>query len=299
MGCTLHFYKKLMEELRKDIQADFKYSISTYSPKNSIPGAYLSEYDVMKAHYYLSDYFLSEGEEVRFGILNYDMLSSAVYRQTVSFGDVEKWKQPIEKFATLLYGLTKDHAFNDGNKRTAFLCLLMGLHRINRKINCGHKDFEKLLVRIASNNLGLYKSYKSYEKYDDPEVRFIADFIRRNSKKIDTQFHSITYAGFNQRLKQFDVWMDNPQGNTINVYRKTTKKSFWGLHSKSQDERIIQIGFKGWKKQINPKALKSVLQAAHLTAEFGVDSNVFFYDDEPEYKLVEDYYPILKRLKDK
>lgn len=78
-----------------------------------------------------------------------------------------------------------------------------------------------------------------------------------------------------------------------------TYKRFFGLHSKSQDERILQIGFKGWKCQVYPKAVKSVLQAAGLTAENGVDSKVFYYGEAPEYKLIEEYYPVLKRLKDK
>ncbi len=288
-----------MESLRADIRADFEYSLNTYNPSRERCGNNLSEYDVMKAHYFLSDFFLTEGESVRFGILNFDMLSSAVSRQSVSFDNQEKWTTTYQKIATLVFGLTKNHAFNDGNKRTALLAMLMAMKNANRQVDCPKKEFETLLVRIAANKLLLYKEYKKYAKEADSEVLFIADFIRRKTRKIDKDFHSLTFAEFNTKLKVFNVWLDNPQGNNINVYQRKSKKVFFGLHSKSQDERILQIGFKGWKRQVYPKAVKSVLNAAGLTAENGVDSRVFYYGETPEYKLIEEYYSVLKRLKDK
>lgn len=291
-----------MDSLRYDIRNDFEYAIKTYSPSTSRENALLSEYDVMKAHYFLSDFFLAEGESVRFGILNYGLLSSAVNRQRVSFGNQEKWITPFQKIATLIYGLTKNHAFNDGNKRTALLVMLLALKEMKRQVKCSKKDFEALMVRIAANKLNEYNNFKRFCKKANPsdaEVLFIADFIQHKTRKTDTEFHSLTYADLNRKLRVYDVWLDNPQGNVINVYKKKSTKRFFGLHSKSQDERILQIGFKGWKCQVFPKALKSVLQAADLTAQNGIDSRVFYYGEEPEYKLIEEYYSVLKRLKDK
>lgn len=288
-----------MNTLRTDVREDFEYTLRTYTPDEDSHGGILSEYDVLKAHYFLSDYFLSEGEEVRFGILNYDMLSSAVSRQTVGYNDEEKWTIPIEKIATLLYGLTKDHAFNDGNKRTALLSLIIGLHRINRQVECKKKEFETLLVRIASNELSLYPSYKRFAGSADSEVLFIADFIKRNTRKTDMRFRSLTFNEFNTRLKAYDVWLDNPKGNTINVYKKKDGSFLNKLFNKSQDERITQIGFPGWKRQVNPKAFRCVLEAAGLTADKGFDARVFYDGVEPEYRLIDEYYDVLRRLKDR
>ena len=77
-----------MDSLRKDIRADFDYSLKYYNPSKDCEKALLSEYDVMKAHYYLSDYFLSQGESVRFGIHDFNLLSSAVNRQRVSYDSI-------------------------------------------------------------------------------------------------------------------------------------------------------------------------------------------------------------------
>lgn len=288
-----------MDGLRKDIREDFDYSLKQYNPSKDCDNALLSEYEVMKAHYYLSDYFLSEGESVRFGIHDFNLLSSAVSRQRVSFGSVVKWEEPIQKIATLVFGIDKNHAFNDGNKRTALLSMLLALKKVNRQVSCSKKEFETLLVRIAANELNRYKAFKQYVNKPDAEVLFIADFIRRNTRRIDIEYHTLTYAEFNTKLKQFNVWLENPQGNTINVYQTKTKKGLFGIKMPSQDERILQIGFKGWKKQVYPKTVKSVLKAAGLTPANGVDSKVFYYGAEPEYQLIEEYYSVLKRLKDK
>lgn len=289
-----------MDHLRKDIREDFEYSVKQYDPARDCNGGLLSEYEILKAHYILSDYFLSEGETVRFGIHDFGLLSSAVSRQSVSFGNMEKWIDPIHKIATLVYGLDKDHAFNDGNKRTALLSMLLALKKINRQADCKKEEFETLLVRIAANELPEYKKeYKKFEKFSDTEVEFIADFIRRKTRKVDDSFHSLTYEEFNTKLKKYNVWLGDPSGNYINVYQtKTTPKRLF-VRQKSQNDRILQIGFKSWKSQINPKAVKEVLRVAKLTSDYGVDSRVFYFGAEPEYKLIEEYYPILKRLKDK
>ncbi len=287
-----------MDHLRKEIREDFEYSKKQYNPAEDCNGGLLSEYEVMKAHYILSDYFLSEGESVRFGIHDFGLLSSAVSRQCVAFGGKEKWNTPIQKIATLVFGLVKDHAFNDGNKRTALLSMLLALNKNKRQADCKKEVFETLLVRIAANKLSDYNEFKNFNG-PDAEVEFIADFIRRKTRKVDASSHSLTYEEFNTKLKKYNVWLGDPSGNYINVYQtKTTPKRLF-VRQQSKNDRILQIGFRSWKSQVSQKDLKNVLRVAKLTSDYGVDSRVFYYGAEPEYKLIEEYYPILKRLKDK
>ena len=61
------FKQFAMDNLRSDIKADFERVIRTHKPRNISPTGGLSEYDVLKAHYIISDYFISEGEEVFWG----------------------------------------------------------------------------------------------------------------------------------------------------------------------------------------------------------------------------------------
>ena len=84
-------------------------------------------YDVLKAHFLIIDYFITErdGEGVGgIGPKDIDRLHSAVYRQFVEFDGHQKWPDPLQKCATLIFGIVKDHPFHDANKRTAFLVAL-------------------------------------------------------------------------------------------------------------------------------------------------------------------------------
>lgn len=283
--------------LRKDIQEDFDRVVKLYSPRMETLNGGLSEYDVLKAHYIVSDYFISEGDQVVYGVKSFDLLSSAVSRQETEFGGVQKWSDEYHKMATLLYGITKNHAFEDGNKRTALLSLLLFFNKSNLQLKCRQTVLELLIVRIAANALNEYDKYKYYIARDDPEVNFIADRIKSYTRKTSKKIYTITYAEFNRRLKQFGVWLDNPNKNYINVYRNRIIVRFF-FFKKKEKERILQIGFPGWKNQVNLKAIKSVLQTAGLTVENGVDSDVFFKDAEPAYKLISDFKEPLARLKD-
>lgn len=53
----------------------------------------------------------------------------------------------------MFYGLVKDHAFHDGNKRTALLTLLNQLQAYNYYPTSKILDFEKLVLAIADNTL--------------------------------------------------------------------------------------------------------------------------------------------------
>jgi death-on-curing family protein len=289
-----------MENLRADIKADFERVLKKYKPCREVLAGGLSEYEVLKAHYIISDYFISEGESVFFGVKSFNLLSSAVARQCVEFFGIQKWDDCYHKMATLLFGIAKNHAFEDGNKRTALLSLLLYIDKEGLQLSYKQEVLELLLVRIASNELSMYERYnKYYTDKEDAEVNFIADLIKKYTRKTSKRIYTITYEEFNRRLKKFDVWLANPtKGNYINVYRKKEIKKLF-IFKKNQEERILQIGFPGWKRQVNPKAIKSVLSAAGLTAENGVDSDVFFKDADPTYELIREYRNPLIRLKDK
>lgn len=205
--------------LRKDIQEDFDRVVKLYNPRMETLNGGLSEYDVLKAHYIVSDYFISEGDQVVYGVKSFDLLSSAVSRQETEFGGIQKWSDEYHKMATLLFGITKNHAFEDGNKRTALLSLLLFIDKNNLQVKCKQTALELLIVRIAANSLDEYASYKYYLMKDDPEINFIADKIKAYTRRTNKRIYTITYAEFNRRLKQYGVWLDNPSKNCINVYR--------------------------------------------------------------------------------
>jgi prophage maintenance system killer protein len=64
----------------------------------------------LRAHYLVADFFITEQAELGgIGPKDLGLLQSALYRPWVEFGGVPKWRDPIEKAATTLFGLIKDH----------------------------------------------------------------------------------------------------------------------------------------------------------------------------------------------
>lgn len=269
-------------------------------PEEPLVGVnYISIKDAVKAHYLIADYFINEGEETICGVKDYNILGSAIGRQYTGFGISMKWKTPHEICATLFYGLIKNHAFHDANKRTALLVLLYQLHRFGLTVDAPQKEFEDLAVNIASDNYDKYKRFKNFKGVSDAEIRFIADFLRRFTRKVDNRYYQITYQEFDGLLKKHGCYLSAPTGNFINVYKKVEEKSFLGLRTKVIHKRVHQIGFPGWKKQVNIKALKETLKACKLTIEYGVDSQSFFFGADSLNALIDEYSGPLKRLKNK
>lgn len=258
--------------------------------------------EVLRAHYLIADYFSDEEKSIVYGVKNETLLGSALGRQFTGYGGIDKYVNAIEICGTLFFGLIKNHAFHDGNKRTAFLILIHQLQKHNLQFkNKERKNrIEELSVKIAANELeGTYERYQKYKEDEDAEVRFIIDYLERNTRRLNKKFYSVTFSDFDHLLKRFKTCLDNPHGGFIDVMQLKTPKSILGFKRKEKWCKIFQIGFTGWKRKVGMKALRETLKASNLTAEYGIDSEVFFRDAEPLSVLIDEYNDLLRRLKDR
>lgn len=230
--------------------------------------------EVLRAHFLLVDHFAKEGEGLGgVGPKSVDLLHSAVARQSAGYGNVLKWTSPFEVVATLFYGLISNHAFQDANKRTALLVALFHLLKIKRYPKVKQKEFEELAIRVAARKLELYPNYRKFEKYTDPEVRFIADFFRSRTREIDGRIYLITFNELQRILNRFGFELSNPHGNYIDVVKVETRTV--GLFKKKTEvvrSKVAQIGFPGWKEQVSKNALRTVRDETGLTSTNGIDS---------------------------
>lgn len=285
-----------MEYLSEKLREQYEFEANTFAPSDYCEGDGLSESDVLKAHYILSDYFMKKGEAVSFGVLKYDMLASAVSRQYVEFSGEKKWKDDFLRCASLLYGLTLDHAFHDGNKRTALLSSLWYLNKVHREVNDNAIDYlENLVVDIASRALTSRRDFKYPIDDSDSEVLYIAQKLKSWTRYLDKRMYTLTFSELDSRLKQFGFYLGDPSGNQINVYKKgETVLKFW----EKKDKRICKIGFPSMKEQVSAKDLRYLLKETGLNSSAGIDSSVFFKGATPSYELLQQYNEPLKRLKD-
>lgn len=84
-----------------------------------------------------------------FGLLNQGALESALATpQQTMFGE-DLYPDSASKAAILFYLIVKNHAFMDGNKRTAFACLLRFLKMNGLVLTATHDELYQFTIDVA------------------------------------------------------------------------------------------------------------------------------------------------------
>lgn len=178
-----------MEFTSHEIKNEFDRLISLYPDVPKLSHPYINVSDALRAYMTLADYFTDPSsdstESMLIGLRSADLLYSALSRQVVSFEGRKKYTTDLDICSTLFFGMVKNHSFSDGNKRTALLTLLYQLNLYGRFPNCSVKEYERLVVAVAANNLRekYHDVWKKFSKYDDKEIRTISYLLGRMTKK--------------------------------------------------------------------------------------------------------------------
>lgn len=83
------------------------------------------------------------------------LLASALSRPSTSYADHQLYAGLFEKAAALLEGITQNHPFTDGNKRTAYTCTVLFLRLNDWTIKPVVTDQQQaeFVVRVADHSL--------------------------------------------------------------------------------------------------------------------------------------------------
>ena len=103
------------------------------------------------------------------GIRDLGLLESAVERPKSTFDGVSLYPDLFTKAAALMHSLLKNHAFVDGNKRTAYSSCGVFLRLNGYKFENMHKKSLEFALNVENNSLKLVE---------------IADWIKKHTKPI-------------------------------------------------------------------------------------------------------------------
>lgn len=255
---------------------------------------------VLHAHFLIANHFYVQGEGIGgIGPKSPELLESAVFRQMVSLGGTPKWDRLFDICATLFYGIIKNHAFHDANKRTAFLTALYQLYENGFCPSANEKAFEDLTVEVAENQLDRYSRYRELKNrgVSDPEVSFISKWLSDNTRRIDNKKRSITFRELRVILRRYGFFLENPDNNHIEVVIYRKKRRLLGFGSPIEERiRIGRIGFPSDTAQVSRNTLQHVRDLTNLSAKDGVDSAAFFDGLDPVQSLIANYNEPLMRL---
>lgn len=102
------------------------------------------------------------------GIRDLSLVESAVERPKATFDGIDLYTDVYTKAAALMHSLLKNHAFVDGNKRTAYASCGVFLKLNGYKLDNMHEASLEFAMNVENNSL---------------DFKQIATWLKKNSKK--------------------------------------------------------------------------------------------------------------------
>ncbi|WP_315786940.1 type II toxin-antitoxin system death-on-curing family toxin [Fischerella sp. JS2] len=87
------------------------------------------------------------------GFLNEGLLSSALSMPEMSFGGELLHPTIVEQAAAYFFHISKNHAFVDGNKRTAFAVMVTFLNLNNYELEISDDNAYRLAIKVVENEV--------------------------------------------------------------------------------------------------------------------------------------------------
>jgi len=267
------------------------------------PGVHTLTYeDVLDAHFCIADYFVRDGYGLGgIGIKNINTFVSTVERQFTGFEGHTVYNTPYEQIATLCFGIIRNHPFYDGNKRTAFLCALLQLHRMGRVIEVAEREFEDLMVSIADGAIGKKAAVKELikKRKSHPEIQYLGRYLEKNSRKRARLNKTVKFRELRQIVEANGFAFQNANKGTIDlVHVKTTKRPRFFFRDRIEKKSVVlgTFAYHGEGVDVPDNTLREVRQRCGLTDQDGFDGEVLLRDAQPTFQLIKNYRAALQSL---
>ena len=204
--------------------------------------------EVIAIHEYVVDFF-AEIDPVHPGINNEAALEMAIEKPFITgCPDRPKYFDEYTSAAALTYGLTKSHAFFDGNKRTSMVVLLAYLDalKMQMKASISQDDLYKFMIHLTTDRMhemprfkqiianhdyfrmsrtrlklprNVMKVYKGASvaelggDVNDTTIFFAALWLKSNTRKRVMRERPVTLRELKQILAKFGLELETADGN--------------------------------------------------------------------------------------
>lgn len=213
--------------------------------------------------------------------LSKDAFSSAVARQRAGYGEHLKYQTIADVAATFFYGLVLNHAFENGNKRTALVALLAFLERNKvMLVDTSQDDLYELSLAVASHCLQI-----KGDRTADKEVEAISRWLKARTRPRKLGDWNMEFKEFKKQLEDLGCEWSKPTGNFIKVSRATPGGSFTAKMGYPRNHFTVGVG-----------DVKRVRRALRLDELHGIDSASFYNFEETVDAFVNQYRQVLDRL---
>jgi len=212
--------------------------------------------------------------------LDINKLESAVHRQSTGSGGKYKYNNIPDVAATLFYGIVMSHAFENGNKRTGVVSLLVFLD-MNKFliVDTNEDDIYELARSVASHDIDIGHA----ERTVDLEVEAVSKWIHSRGRSKLLGDKKIRFKVLRSILEDFGCVFEHPDKNYIKIRRGS---------------RSVTIGYPRADWDVAVKEVKKIRRHLHLAELDGVDSSGFYDFHGRVDSFVNKYRTLLRRLAD-
>lgn len=103
-----------------------------------------------------------------YGTRDLGLIESAIARPKATFGGEDLYPSILEKAAALFHSLLFNHAFVDGNKRTAIASCVFFLEENGYEMIASQRELADFPVRVENGHLSIEEIAKWLEKNTKP-----------------------------------------------------------------------------------------------------------------------------------
>ena len=214
--------------------------------------------------------------------LHPDKLASAVFRQFTGGGGIYKYNKVHEVGANLFYGIAMSHAFENGNKRTALVSLLVFLDK-NKTfvVNAGEDDLYELARSVAAHEIPIEDSAA---RTADAEILAVGKWIQEHIRQILLGDSKMEFKELREVLEALGCTFETPEKNYVKI-----KNSQGGTY---------RTGYPRANFEIAVSEIKRIRKGLKLDELHGVDSTGFYSLEGKVDDFVNRYRNLMKRLAD-
>jgi death-on-curing protein len=218
------------------------------------------------------------------GVKSRPLLNSALFHPQTAYAGSIKYPTIETAAAALMYSISGNHAFHNGNKRTAMVAMLVFLERHNICLTCGEDELFRISLDVAEHRL-VPAEYLS----SDAEIHALAAWIHDNSKPVKKGERAINLRKLRQILIHFGCTISE---NGMRFHR-VVRSRFFG--SKNLTARVNGYITEG--EELDKGLIKTIREELHLTPEYGIDTEAFYEQAKfTSSEFIIQYKNLLKKL---
>jgi death-on-curing family protein len=161
--------------------------------------SYLTTEDILNIHNVLVVVFEEDGDPISpSGSRNVGLVESAANRPLTSLGSAEKYKNVYAKASALFHSLVQNHAFHNGNKRTALVAMVRFLDMNHKSLSATDQELFDFVTGVARSGM----PGSDHRLESDELVDRIEEWIAQRCSTIKRATSEVDVVDFLEMIKQ-------------------------------------------------------------------------------------------------